>query len=110
MSYTLVLSHIEKVFHQCGDNISIIQTGNQVISENGDMSIEIQKIAILKQNNCCCLPSPFPECSNQSQDKYWINRVRISPSLADDYSKNFPLSDEELKKIICTKKGLFGCY
>lgn len=110
MSYTLVIRHIQKILNKCGDPVILSQTGQQTMSENGQMSIEIKRVLIMKQNLCCAIPPPSPTCNENPQDKYWINRIRISPSFADDYSKNFPLTDEEMQSIICTKPFLFGCY
>ena len=35
--------------------------------------------------------APIPSCNNNPDGKYWINRIRISKSLADDYSKKLPI-------------------
>ena len=109
MSYSQVIRHVQKILNECGDPVILNPTGQQM-SESGQMSIEIRKVLILRKNNCCELPQPSPICSDNPEDKYWINRIRISPSLADDYSKNYPLTDEEMRNVICTKTFLFGCY
>jgi len=110
MSYLAVLNHIERIINQCGDNISIIPNGNQILNENAEMSIKINPIEILRQNKYFVIPPPTPICNDNPNDKYWINMVRIPINLADDYSKNFPLSDEEMKKFISGKINLFACY
>jgi len=110
MSYTQVIKHIQKILNQCGDSVILTPTGNQTLSESGQMTIEINKVLIMRQNDCCIIPPPSPTCDNNPNDKYWINRIRISTSLADDYSKNYPLTDEEIRNTICEKAFLFGCY
>ena len=110
MSYAQVIRQIQKIMNNCGDPVILTMTGEQIMSESGQMSIEIERVLIKRQNNCCVIPPPNPTCNDNPDDKYWVNRIRISPSLADDYSKNYPLSDEDMKDLICTKTFLFGCY
>lgn len=110
MSYSKVIKHIEKILNQCGDPVRLIPTGQKTMSETGNMSIEINKAQIQRQNKCFQIPSPSPNCNSNPEDTYWINRIRISPSTADDYSKNYPFTDEEIQDIISTKTTLFGYY
>mgnify|MGYP007082192085 CR=1 FL=1 len=110
MSYTAVIGHIQEVLNKCGDPVVFITTGNQAPHDSGQMSIEIHRAYILRQNQCCTIPQPTPMCSDNPPDKYCVNRIRISQSLADDYSKGYPMTDEEIKNTICTKTFLFGCY
>lgn len=110
MSYHLVIRHIQKVLNQCGDPVVLIPTGPMVMQENGKMSIEIRRAAILRKNNCCTMAPPYPMCNDNPEDKYWVNRIRISPSMADDYSKGYPYNDDELRNFICGNELLFGCY
>ncbi len=105
MSYIQVIRYIQKTLNDCGDPVIFTPTGQQTMSETGQMSIEIKR-----QNDCCEIPPPSPICNDNPDDKYLVNRIPISSSLADDYSKNFPLTDDEMRNIICTKTFLFGCY
>lgn len=110
MSYSAVISHIQMVLNNCGDPVILTPTGNQTMDDKGNMSIEIRRAYVLRQNKCCVIPRPIPTCSENPQYKWCINRIRISTSLADDYSKNCQLSDDEIRNIICSKIFLFGCY
>jgi hypothetical protein len=109
MSYRLVINHIQRILNECGDPVILATTGVQIPMELGT-SIELRKTAILVQNNCCQMPPPTPQCEDNPEDKYSINRIRISPSLADDYSKNHPYTDDRMKQFICSNQSLFGCY
>ena len=110
MSYYQVIDHIQKVMNSCGDPVRLIMTGTQTIHESGQMSIEIKAVQILRKNNCCVIPAPQPICSENQDEKYWVNRIRISTCIADDYSKGFPFTDEEIRNMICTKSFLFGFF
>ena len=110
MSYSLVINHIQSVLNACGDSIQIIPLGQPVPHESGHMSIEIQKTYILRQNRCCAIPPPSPMCTDNPIDKYCINRIRISNSMADDYSKSSRWTDAQIRDLICSKTFLFGCY
>lgn len=110
MSYTAVINHIQRVLNNCGDPVILIQTGIQTPHDSGQTSIEVHRVTILRQNNCCTIPTPTPSSKDNPANSYWINRIRISPSLADDYSKNDPFSDNEMQNMICTKLFLFGCF
>lgn len=110
MGYTLVIKHIQTILNQCGDTVNLKQTGQQTVGDTGDMSVEVNRTFIMRQNKCCAVPRPSPFYSHDPEDKYSINRIRISPRLAENYSKNFPLTDEEMKSIICEKTDLFGFY
>ncbi len=110
MSYAAVIRHIQTVLNKCGDPVLLTMTGNQAPHDSGQMSIEIQRTYILRQNDCCTIPQPTPMCSDNPPNQYCVNRIRISPSLADDYSKGFPMTDEEMRNTICNKTFLFGCY
>ncbi|WP_411811952.1 hypothetical protein ACLB9Y_00935 [Chryseobacterium scophthalmum] len=109
MSYKLIIRHIQNILNQCGDPVNLTPTGLQTMSEPGQMSIEIKRTLIMRQNKCCAIQPPVPVCRDNPEDRYWINRIRISQRLADAYTKN-PLTDEQMKDIICEKPKLFGCY
>ncbi|BFO68081.1 hypothetical protein [Chryseobacterium sp. KCF3-3] len=110
MSYTLVIEHIQKILNQCNDPVNLIPTGRQTMSETGDMSIEIEKALIMKQNMCCSILPPSSICSDNPEDKYLINRIRISKRLANDYSQGFFLTDKQMKDVISEKTLLFDYY
>ncbi|WP_298152230.1 hypothetical protein [Flavobacterium sp.] len=111
MSHTLVLNHLQRVLNLCGDNVRLIPTGDVVNSEMpGHLSVEIRPVRIKKHNNNCSVPPPQPMCQDDKEDSYAINRVRISTSMIDDYSKKFPYTDEEIIGLISGKTYLFGCY
>ena len=110
MSYALIIRHIQRIFNQCGDPVILMPTGQKILAENGQLLIEIRKVLIMRKNNCCTIPSPTPCSSDNPPDKYWINRIRVSVSLADDYSKGFPFTDDEIRNTISTKTFLFACY
>jgi len=112
MSYISVILHIQRILNKCGDPVIFITTGNQVLNSDNKMSIEIKKVSIKKRNNCFSINPPDPICVNEenSNIKYQINRIRISPSLAEDYSKGYPLTDEQMKKNIANNNSLFGCF
>jgi hypothetical protein len=110
MNYTAVINHIQRILNNCGDPVILTPTGKHAPHDSGQISIEIRKVAILQQNNCCTIPPPSPSCADNPVDKYWINHVRISPSLMNDYSKNDSWTDDEIKKLICKKEFLFGCF
>ena len=78
MSYIQVINHIQKVLNQCGDSVILSPTGLQILSETGQMSIEIRRVSIMQQNNCCVIPPPSPSCNDNPENKYWVNRIRIS--------------------------------
>jgi len=109
MSYTQVIRHIQNILNQCGDPVNLRPTGQQVMGDSLHMVIEISRVLIKKQNKCCSIPPPSPACNENPDDSYWINRIRISPSMADDYSKGSPYKDEEIKDLIANKTFLFGC-
>ncbi len=110
MNYTLVIKHIQTILNQCGDPVNLIQTGQKTICDTGDMSIEINRACIMRQNKYYAVPPPSPFYSHDPKDKYSIKRIRISQRLAEDYSKNLPLTDDEMKSIICEKTDLFSFY
>lgn len=110
MSYIRVIRHIETILNQCGDSIVFIPTGSQTIGSGNRMSIEIEDILIKRQNRCGIVSQPSPLSNNNPPDKYLINRIRITPSLADDYSKGFPFTDDEVRKLISDNDFLFGYY
>ena len=110
MSYIRVIRHLETIMNQCGDPVVFRPTGQKIMAEPGQITVEINTVLIRKQNNCFLTLPPTARCQNNPEDGYWVNRIRISSSLIDDYSKNFPLTDYELKGIISKKATLFGFY
>ncbi|OIV41347.1 hypothetical protein [Flavobacterium johnsoniae] len=111
MSQLAVLNHIEKILNYMGNNINIIATGNFTNSENGDISIEIKPIKISSSFNEFLLPTPKPQNKiDIDTNTYSINRVRISTSIIDDYSKKYPYSNNDILEIILHKEFLFGWY
>ena len=110
MSYLKVIKHIQRVLNRCGDPVILNPTGTMTPSSIfvGSMTVEIQKVRIKQQNDCCLLPKPVPMCSDNPPGYYCINIVYIRPSLAEDYSGDNPLTDEEMRNMICTKT-IFGC-
>jgi hypothetical protein len=110
MSFVQVISHIQNILNHCGDPIILNPTGVISSIENGNISIEINKVLIMRKNKCFEIPTPSTLCNENPDDKYWINRIRISQSLADDYSKNVPMTDDKMEKVIRTKTFLFACY
>lgn len=62
MSHQKVLSHLESLLNEMGNNIHIVATGNNVNSEiPGDLSIEINTITILNSFNALLIPKPGPQ-------------------------------------------------
>ncbi len=110
MSYIDVIRHIQRILNNCGDPVILSPTGQSAMHDSGHISIEIKTVGILRQNNCCNLPIPSPLSVENPPNKFLINRIRISQSLADDYSKNFPYTDSEMQNLICSKQFLFGYY
>jgi hypothetical protein len=111
MGYIQIIRHIETTLNQCGDLIVFEPTGDQVMSsEYMQMSIEIKNVLIKRENNCGTVARPSPMSNNNPPDKYWVNRIRISPSLAEDYTNGFPLKDDEIRSLISDKTFLFGYY
>lgn len=111
MSYNLVVEHIQRILNKCDDPVGFSLTGNQAPHESGHESLEVKKVAILRKNLCCDeVPEPSPLGKNNPAGKYWVNRIRISQSLSEDYSRGFPMSDKEIQDMICQKKFLFGYY
>jgi hypothetical protein len=112
MSQQKVLSHLESLLNKMGNNIHIVATGNTVNSEiPADLSIEINPITILNTFNELLIPKPGPQSeSDFGTETYTINRIRLSTSIIDDYSKKIPYSDEELLNVIMHKELLFGYY
>lgn len=112
MSYILVIRHIQRVLNSCGDPVIFTPTGKHMMNSDFKISIEIKKVSIKKKNNCFPINPPNPICekTEKSDTEYQIDRIRISKSLIDDYSKGFSLSDEEMKRMIANNKSLFGCY
>lgn len=111
MSYK-VIKHIEKILNLSGDKVNLIPTGNIVQSsiKTGYLSIEIEQTNILKENKIFKLGIPNPLSNDNLDEKFCINRIRLSLSIIDDYSKNHPYSDEEMKNLIAENDGLFGFY
>lgn len=111
MSHNLVISHIQKVLNNCGDDVRLVSTGAITNSEMpGNLSIEIRPVRIKKHNDNFPVPPPQPMCQDDDEDTYAINRIRISTSMIDDYSKNWPYTDEDIIGVISGKTFLFGCY
>lgn len=112
MSHQKVLSHLESLLNKMGNNIHIVSTGNTNNSQiPGELSIEINPITILNSFNQLLIPKPGPQSkSDLGAETYTINWIRLSTSIIDDYSKKFPLSDEELLDVIMHKELLFGNY
>ena len=108
MNYSLVIQHIQKVLNKCGDNVLFKSTGSTANFDT-DISIEIETTNILKKNKCCEISEPLPLCKEE-EEKYKINRIRISADMITDYEKGYPYSDETIIGLLKTKKGLFGCY
>lgn len=109
MSSSRIIRHIQGVLNQCGDPVFLQPTGNETLADPGRMSIEINMVMLKKQNNCFTVPVPNPSSSQNTEDGFWINRVRLSTSMIDDYSKNFPFTDEDIKSLISKSTILFGC-
>jgi hypothetical protein len=111
MSYVSVIRHIETILNECDDFVVFVPTGSQTMSsEHMSMSVEIENVLIKRQNRCGIVAQPSPMRNNNPPDKYWVNRIRIRPSLADDYSKGFPLTDNEIRNLISESNFLFGFY
>lgn len=110
MSYYQIIKHYQAILNQLGDPVRLEPAGQQAMAEGGQMSIALKEVVVKKQNLSGLILSPFPAYKHDLQDSYRLNRIRISANLADDYSKGFPLKDEELKSILFSKKDLFGFY
>jgi len=110
MSYTQVIRHVQRILNQCGDPVILSLTGDQVMGDPSQMTLGIDRVFIKKQNNNFTIPAPSLTCTENPDGGFWINRIRISPSLADDYSKNYPLKDDELMNLIAKKETLFACF
>lgn len=114
MSIQKVIIHIEKVLNTMGNQVQISVTGSNVISQySGHISIDIKPIKILNSFNTVLLPTPKPQSSsdaNSNSNSYYINRIRLSDIMINDYSKNYPYSDNDLLDMIKTKGFLFGFY
>lgn len=113
MSYQKVLLHLENQLNNMGNNIHIVATGNTVNSNDipGHISIEIETITIQDSFNELILPKPGPQNkSDLGTQTYTINRVRLSYSMIEDYSNNYPYSDSDLLHVIKNKELLFGYY
>lgn len=112
MSKQKVLSHLESLLNEMGNNIRIVTTGNTSNSDiPGNLSIEINPITILNAFNELLIPKPGPQCKfDFGTETYTINRIRLSTSIIDDYSKKAPYSDEELLDVVMHKELLFGYY
>jgi hypothetical protein len=110
MSYSMVINHFQRVLNSCGDSVILTPTG--ATSHNGHkMIVEIEKVKIQVRNNCCeNVPPPSPECTNNPPSHYWVNRIRFTRNMVDDYSKGVPYSDQEIKGLICSAEDLFGCF
>lgn len=103
------IRHLQNNLNECGDPVIFSPTGKQSPEPTGYISIEIEKVSILIKNSCCTIPPPNPMCTENPKGKYNINRIRVSISLLDSYSKGFPFSDEAIKNMICSMEFLFGC-
>lgn len=112
MSYYRVLQHIEQVLNSCGDTVNLIPTGNTVPSTQsiGSLSIEIEEVYILKQNNCFSISCPNPTSNENSDTKWKINRIRVSETMIDDYAKNYPFTNQDMLTFISGKSDLFAYY
>ena len=102
MNYSLVIHHIQKVLNKCGDNVLF-----KTASFDTDISIEIETTNILKENKCCEISELLQLCKEEQDEKYKINRSRISSDMTTDYEKGYPYSDEKIIGLLKTKKGLF---
>lgn len=112
MSYLNILKQIEQVLNSCGDNVSLIPTGNTTPSTEfiGKLSIEIIETYILKENSCIKLGKPFPESIKNTEEKICINRIRLSTRMIDDYTKKCPYNNDEMKNMINENNTIFGYY
>lgn len=110
MSIMLVIDHIQHILNECGDPVILTPIGQPMQGQNGNWVIELEKTFVLRRNKCCELPPTNPMCKDNPEDSYCINRIRISNTYADDYSKQFPLTNEQMRSHICIKQDLFGCY
>lgn len=105
-----VVKDFQKILNKIGDPIILNPTGESMINENNHYSIELKETYLLKENSNFEIPKPIPTCSTDSEEKYKINRIRISASTIDDYSKNYPLTETEILSILKDKEGLFAYY
>ncbi len=111
MSHIQVINHIQTVLNNCGDNVRLVPTGAVTNSERpGHLSIEVRQVQIKKHNKNFQVPPPQPMNQDDLDDNYTINRIRISSSMIDDYSKNYPYTDEDLIGLLSSKTFLFGYY
>ena len=110
MSISRVINHMQRVLSQCGDPVFFQPTGQTAMADPGNLTVEINKVLLKRQNNCFILPIPYPACRENPDDGYWVNRIRISTSMIDDYSENHSYTDDELRGIISKKANLFGCF
>lgn len=94
---TTVLTQISKVLSDlCGQNITLIPAGNQCLSENGKVSVEIQEVSIPDS----IISRPTPSSSNNPQGYYKVNRIRLGQTILGDTAKGCPFSDDEIITVI----------
>lgn len=106
-----VIEHIQRILKQCGDSVILQPTGGSVVQgdHNTDIAFTIKDTLVLAQNSCCTIPSPTPMRRDNPEGKYWINVVRISHNMIDDYSKESYWTDDQIRNLmICKKEWLFG--
>ena len=92
--------------------MNLIPTGNAVSSSQsiGSLSIEIEEDYILKLNNCFSISCLNPTSNENFDTKYKINRIRVSETIIDDYTKNYPFTNQDMLTLISGKSDLFAYY
>jgi len=110
MNIYSVVEHFQQILNQCEDPVILTPTGECMLNENAQYSIELEDTFVLKENNCFKLPIPQPSSSSDTEVKYKINRIRVGMSLMEDYSNGYPYRDEEIFGILKSKEGLFAYY
>jgi len=110
MNIYSVVEHFQQILNQSGDPVSLSPTGEFMLNENAQYSIELEEAFILKENDVFKLPSPQPFSSADTEEQYKVNRIRVGRSLMEDYSNGYPYRDEEILNILKGKEGLFAFY
>ena len=105
-----VVEHIQQILNQCGDPAELIPTGDYMLNENAEYSIELEKTLVKKKNDIFNLPAPIPPSPDDTDEHFVITRIRIGRLMMGDYSNGGSFSDEEVLNILQEKKGLFGYY
>jgi len=112
MSCENTIEHIQEIFNNFGDPVSLILNGQTKMSKTreGELSIPIRRAIIRKENKAFRIQPPEPRSEEDNEREYVITRIRISLEMLEEYSKGGQYQEEELIHKLSHTRSLFGYY